>query len=202
MAEHPCSLVGAGLGAMFEMCRPVRDREATATENPVQQVPLPCPSQNRHVDWREAWRKCERPRDMLTWLTKRLRVRTAVIAAVVYGLCVVAPPLALAFTDGAVAAHCLTEQHGIAGSHNHDGSIHVHADGTTHRHHDSGAAHEHSDGDGKSPAGNCCGLFCMNALAAAAVMLTTPAHFIFAAPTIDDHLVGRGPDRINRPPIA
>jgi hypothetical protein len=139
---------------------------------------------------------------MLTWLTKRLRVRTAVIAAVVYGFCVVAPPLALAFTDGAVAAHCLTEQHGIAGSHNHDGSIHVHDDGTTHRHHESGAAHEHSDGDGKSPAGNCCGLFCMTALAGvAAVTLSTPAHFTFAAPSTD-HLTGRDADRINRPPIT
>jgi hypothetical protein len=67
----------------------------------------------------------------------------------------------------------LTEQHGIAGSHNHDSSIHVHAAGTTHRHHDSGAASEHSDGDGKSPAGNCCGLFCMTALAGEGALRST-----------------------------
>jgi hypothetical protein len=138
---------------------------------------------------------------MLSRLTKGYRIKTALALAGFYALCVLAPSVALAFVDGPTATHCLTDQHGIASPHDH-GSVHVHADGTTHHHHDSGAAHEHSDGDGKSPADNCCGLFCMNALAAAAVTLTTPAHFIFAAPTLDDHLAGRGPDRINRPPIT
>jgi hypothetical protein len=138
---------------------------------------------------------------MLTGLAKGYRIKAALALAGLYALCVLAPSVALAFVDGPTAAHCLTDQHGVVSPDDH-GSVHVHADGTSHRHHDSSAEHGDSDGDGKSPAGNCCGLFCMNALAAAAVTLTTPAHFIFAAPTLDDHLAGRGPDRINRPPIA
>jgi hypothetical protein len=136
-------------------------------------------------------------------LTTKYRIRAAIALALLYAFCVLAPSAALAFVDGPIAFHCLTEQHGFAGTHDHGGPPHVPADGTTHHHHDGGGTPKHSDADGKSHPGNCCGLFCMTALAAdAALTLASPVNFTFARPALDDHLTGRGPDRINRPPIA
>jgi hypothetical protein len=34
------------------------------------------------------------------------------------------------------------------------------------------------------------------------VTLGNPEHFSFVGPALDDDVAGRGPDRINRPPIA
>ena len=138
---------------------------------------------------------------MFSRLTRGCRIRAVLALAVLYAFCVLAPSMALAFADGPTAFHCLTDQHGIAGSHDHGGKVHVHADGAAHRHHD-GGTHEDS-GRGKSPPGNCCGLFCMSALAGAATAgLVAPVHFTFAAPVRDEDFAGRGPDRIDRPPIA
>jgi hypothetical protein len=140
---------------------------------------------------------------MLSGLTKKSRIRAAIALALLYAFCVLAPSAALAFVDGPTAFHCLTVQHGFAGTHDHGGPAHVHGDGTTHHHRDSGGTPERSDADGKSPPGNCCGLFCVSALAGeAALTLASPVHFTFAAPAGDDHVTGRDPDRINRPPIA
>jgi hypothetical protein len=69
--------------------------------------------------------------------------------ALAYLVCMVAPPVALAFTDGKVAAHCLTEDHHVAAS------VHVHPDGTKHVHanlhdgagHQAATAHEHASHD-------------------------------------------------------
>jgi len=139
---------------------------------------------------------------MFSWLTRRFRIRTAIALAAVYALCVLAPTAALAVMHGPAVVHCLTEQHGLATSHAHDDGMHVHGDGTTH-HHGNGAAPAHSDRDGKAHPADCCGLFCMAALAAEpAVTLANPQHFSLVGPALDDDVAGRGPDRINRPPIA
>jgi hypothetical protein len=132
---------------------------------------------------------------MLTRLTRKLRWRAAVMIAVLYALCSVAPALALAFADGPTAAHCLTdEHHGVAKSaaHTHD--------------HGDGASHSHSD-DGASPAegahGSCCGVFCVTALPSSTHLpLGQPVHGAMLTQVLQDHLAGRGPDRIDRPPIA
>jgi hypothetical protein len=140
---------------------------------------------------------------MFSGLTRTFRIRTAIALAAVYALCVLAPAAALAFMHGPAAVHCLNDQHGIATSHAHDGDMHVHADGTTHRHHANGATHGHSDSGGTSHPADCCGLFCMAALTTEpAVTLGNPEHFSVVGPALDDDVAGRGPDRINRPPIA
>ena len=140
---------------------------------------------------------------MLSRLTRGCRIRAILALAALYTFCVLAPSMALAFADGPTAFHCLTDQHGIADSHDHGGKVHMHADGTAHRHHDGGAAHGDSSDGGKSPPRNCCGLFCMSALAGVATVgLVAPIHFTFAASVRDEDFVGRGPDRIDRPPIA
>jgi len=146
---------------------------------------------------------------MLSGLTRRFRIRAALTLAAIYAACAVAPAAALAFVDGPAAAHCLTEPHGMARSHDHGGAAHVHADGTmhhhdaTHHHEDSGTTSDQANGDGRPHTPTCCGLFCMTALPGeSAVALSTPVRFTFTTPPLDDHLTGRGPDRINRPPIA
>jgi hypothetical protein len=139
---------------------------------------------------------------MLSSLTRRCRRAAAAIFAALYAICLVVPAAALAFVDAPTALHCFTDQHGIAAAHDHDATVHVHADGTTHRHADEGT-NKPSDNGGRSHPADCCGLFCMTALATeASVQLGTPVHFRFAAPALDEDVAGRGPDRINRPPIA
>ena len=129
---------------------------------------------------------------MLLRLTKTLRARTAVVLAALYALCCVAPPVALAFTSGAVAAHCLTDDHhGMNLQHEH-GSTHIHDHG--------GSPSKSSDQD-KGKAGNCCGLFCVTAGAIPlAPALTEPNHATPMDVVLDSALDGRATDRIDRPP--
>lgn len=132
-------------------------------------------------------------------VNKRTRVKAAILLAALYAFCVLAPTAVLAVSS-AVAAHCLTEMSATASPHHHGTKTHVHADGTRHQHHDDGA--NHSD-DGQSQAATCCGLFVLNALPndeTLAVSEPPLASQAYAAP--EDHLNGRGPDRIIRPPIA
>jgi hypothetical protein len=140
---------------------------------------------------------------MLFRLTKSFRIKAAIAVAILYAFCVLAPSAALAFADSSMVAHCLTEQHGMAKPHAHGGKTHVHDDGTAHHHGDHGAAADLSDTDKQGHSGNCCGLFCMSALAAEAVAaLGDPLHFSLLVPAVSRDLASRGPDRINRPPIA
>jgi hypothetical protein len=123
--------------------------------------------------------------------------------AALYALCLLAPGVAMAF-NGPAAAHCLTEQHGIASKHEHGTKTHVHADGTTHQHADPGqttGATQHSDGDGKSQPGNCCGLFCMTALSQeVAAFAVTAMNFTAHDPVLGSKLTGQVPEGLNRPP--
>jgi hypothetical protein len=147
---------------------------------------------------------------MLLRLTKSFRIKAAIAVALLYALCVLAPSAALAFADSSMVAHCLTEQHGMAKPHDHGGKphdhggkTHVHDDGTAHHHGDHGATANDSEADKQGHSGSCCGLFCMSALAAEAVAaLGDPLPFSLLVPAVSRDLAGRGPDRINRPPIA
>lgn len=128
---------------------------------------------------------------MLSSLDKVRRVRWATMFAVVYALCVVAPAASFALGDAARAAYCLTqESHGI-------GAVHVHSDG---------ASHKHSDGssdEGKAESRTCCGLACFFALAPS--MEADLGDFIavpIAADFRAEAVLGRGQDRLNRPPIS
>lgn len=140
--------------------------------------------------WTWAW--------MLTRLTRKLRWRAAVMIAVLYAVCSIAPSLALAFADGPTAAHCLTEDHhGVANPAAHD-----HGDGVIHSHSNDGASSTDGD-DGGGAAGKCCGIFCVNALPSSThLAFGQPVHGSGLMPVLQDHLAGRGPDRIDRPPIS
>lgn len=146
---------------------------------------------------------------MFVSLTRAIRLRAAAVLATVYALCVMAPPVSLAFTDSAAASHCLTvDHHGTADMHDASAdSAHEHATGVDHDHsaavaaeQDSIAAHKHADGSGKKSA-TCCGLFCLGAANAEAVDIAAlPLHGIAPMPTPVAQLVGHAPSRIDRPP--
>jgi len=144
---------------------------------------------------------------MLARLTKRWRLRAAIAIAALYALCVLAAPLALAFADRALAAHCLTaDHHGRASVHLHGGghdhgSAHVYGDGAVHDHADDAGA-VNADGNQTEPAGACCGLFCF---AAVTNDLDSTGDAVRVSPIpsiVDASFAGRGPERINRPPIT
>ena len=129
------------------------------------------------------------------------------LIAVLYAVCVIAPPVALAFTNGAVAAHCLTDNH-LASVHvdtvaaKYDHATHQHADGASAKHADTFGSPSDTEKQAEHP-GSCCGLFCF----AAVTNESFPAigRLVIASqivPTTDAGLTGRGPDRLIRPPIS
>jgi hypothetical protein len=138
-----------------------------------------------------------------------MRWKAALSLAWLYAVCILLPPAAFALS---AAAHCLTDTHAAAHVHQAAAKIpsstHVHPDGVVHAHGEQGS-HQHADGaphkhdaDDKSH-GNCCGLFCVTAIAhAAPALLAAPGAAGPALPALEEALSGRGPDRINRPPIA
>ena len=142
--------------------------------------------------------RIERSRgEMLSVFAKTVRVKAAIVLAALYTLCILAPSAAFAFSASPGVAHCLTEGH--VGIHDH-GKAHVHADGSAH-HHD-GAAPPSGD-DEKSRVASCCSLFSVVALPGEpglSLGLYNPASVVL--PVLADALSGRGPERINRPPIA
>jgi hypothetical protein len=134
---------------------------------------------------------------------RRMRWRAAIGLAALYAFCVLLPSMALAVTQ--IAAHCLTGSNGA--SHVHRAaekapSGHSHAGDTQHDHGHEGAPHSHEKADDKAASENCCGLFCVSAIATDRTF--SPAVAFTAAkdsPALADALVGHEPDRITRPPI-
>jgi hypothetical protein len=125
----------------------------------------------------------------------------AVIALIaVYALCVMAPHVALALSDGTMAVHCLNIPDDLVAAHDHAAMAHDH-DGAMHSHHDHGTTPKHHDHSGKSLPGDCCGVFCMSALANA-VVIDVEHDWIgsaeFLTPGIK--LAGDDPDLPYRPP--
>jgi hypothetical protein len=134
-----------------------------------------------------------------TILTKAFRVKAAIVLAALYMLCILAPSAAFAFSASPGVAHCLTEGH--VGVYDH-AKVHVHADGAAHQHEHDGFAPP-SSGDEKSRVASCCSLFSVVAIPGEpglSLGLHNPASIVLPVPA--DRLSGRGPERINRPPIA
>jgi len=135
---------------------------------------------------------------MLLQVTRAIRIRAALVLAILFGVCTIAPSLALAFADGAATVHCLTDDHhGTAKSKK--------------AHHALGEAkpHDHSslnqlDADqSDAAAGSCCGVFCLTALSAAHLPAFGPQlNASSSYPALQDIVTGSRPGRINRPPIV
>ena len=157
---------------------------------------------------------------MLSRLSKAGRWRAAVLLALAYALCTLAPAASFAFGDGTLAAHCLTidDHDGQQSAHSHEhhehsaGVAHTHADGTTHVHAEKAAATAHShgqdagdgaksNGHGKTSDGNCCGLMCVPALPAGLPDGNLPDLARAAAvSSVLDGAAGQPAARLDRPP--
>jgi hypothetical protein len=136
---------------------------------------------------------------MFRLLSRRaVRVRAVIAVIALYALCVMAPHVALALSDGTMAVHCLNIPDEVVAPQDHAAMEHDH--GAMHSHHDHGSAPQHHDHSSKMP-GDCCGVFCMGALANAVGVdvgherIGSPE---FAAPVIK--LAGDDPDLPYRPP--
>ncbi len=147
-------------------------------------------------------------------------MKAAVAMAVIYGFCVLLPAFAFAFADGRMAPPCLMEEIAAVSMHDYDAAA---AQAPSH-HHDAGGEHHHAvvadagahhhamaptatpsaDHDhGKSRPGECCGLFPLMAFADGLPSVLAPLRLTSTViPVMVDALVGRGPDRIIRPPIT
>ena len=137
---------------------------------------------------------------MFRVLSRRaVRMRAVIVLIAAYALCVLAPHVALALSDGTMAVHCLNIPDEVVAPHDHAAMAHDHG-GAMHSHHDRGSAPKHHDHSGKTP-GDCCGVFCMGALAnpvsidVGHELISSPE---FAAPVIK--LAGDEPDLPYRPP--
>jgi hypothetical protein len=138
--------------------------------------------------------------EMLSVLTKTFRAKAAIVLAALYTLCILAPSAAFAFSTNPDVAHCLIE--GQIGVPDHGGKVHVHADGTAHQHDDDGAVPPSGDNE-KSRVATCCSLFSVVAISGEpgpSLGFESPVSIV--SPILADALSGRGPERINRPPIA
>jgi hypothetical protein len=155
---------------------------------------------------------------MLSLPTKSFRVKAGVALATLYAFCILLPAVAFALADGRMAPPCLIDElavlsvhdhavpNGTAAAHHHEGAADAHAG--DHHHHAVGGqaqgAKAPGDSDsGKSRPGECCGLFPMVALAGGLRAAPAPSRLTSTViPLLADALIGRGPDRIIRPPIA
>jgi hypothetical protein len=140
---------------------------------------------------------------MLARLTRTNRLRAAIVLALFYAVCSIAPAAAFAFGDATRAAHCLTgdDDHGLHGT-----QPHQHSNANAHA--DAGASHEHgnadsqnSDDHGKMSDSNCCGLICVPALAVGMSYGSMPdVPRSIAVSTNEGYGTGQIPPRLDRPP--
>jgi len=136
-------------------------------------------------------------------LTKNFRSRAAILIALAYAFCVLAPSGALAAAASPASFRCLDELSAMSAPSQQEGLLHTHADGAVHHHDQSGVPHGHSGTSGNADAGNCCGLFCVFAIAHDPdVMFGPQAPASPALHPVANGLTGCGPSRLHRPPIA
>ena len=133
------------------------------------------------------------------------------MAVAAYAFCVLAPNVALALTNAKGAMHCLTEPSNL--SHVHAAETpkaHTHTDGTSHVH-SAAIADPSSHGDENSNHGdpgnvkeaNCCGLFCVTAMAHEGVaVLSAPPPSGFGPLMPEPKRAALAPLRIDQPPIG
>jgi hypothetical protein len=136
-------------------------------------------------------------------LTKSFRTRAAILIALAYAFCVLAPSVALAITDNPASFRCLDELNAISAPSHHEGLSQSYADGTVHHHDHGGVPDRHSGTDSKTDDGSCCGLFGVSALAHdPGLTFGISALASPALPAVANGLAGRAPSPLHRPPIA
>jgi hypothetical protein len=140
------------------------------------------------------------PRLMFVRLIRSRRLIAGWIAAAIYLLCVVAPPVALALGSG--PAPCLAEDMLPAVMHT---DSHAHDHGSMHAHHhlaDEGAPSGHHH-DGKGLPGPCCVVLCAVGIATNLPTVAAPLQpTTLRLAEAERVMTGRTPPLLYRPPIA
>jgi hypothetical protein len=135
---------------------------------------------------------------MIATLRTGFGFRIAFAMAVFAAFALIAPPMAVAFAPAERAAHCLTHSnHPVASEHAPASAAvkHEHGPGNLGQ-----AKHSH---EGDEHPSQCCGLFCVTAIALAIDRLQNPQldDAQLAFPVVDD-LYGRLAELPFRPPIS
>lgn len=135
---------------------------------------------------------------MLYRWTKKLRIHAALALAVIYAICVIGSPMALAFAGSTAALPCLTgDHHGVTLVHAHEERI----PRMVHQHGEHSGPVQSDDSKHKQRIGACCGLLCFTAVTSDLdIVIGEPFHRSVIPPSLEAGLSGRGPDRIDRPP--
>jgi hypothetical protein len=145
---------------------------------------------------------------MLSLPTKSFRLKAAAAVAALYAFCILLPALAFTLADGRMAPPCLIDDLAAipvhsAAAHHHGGAPDAQAAAHHHTGQPEGAKASGDPDGGKSRPGECCGLFPMVALAGVLRPAPAPSRLTSTIiPVLADALIGRGPDRIIRPPIG
>lgn len=144
-------------------------------------------------------------------LTKNLRRRAAIVIAVAYAFCVLAPTAALAVVVSPTVFHCIGALDAKSDA-KQVSETRQHADGSAHHPEQSapddskiqlGGVPDHHSGQDKSDTGNCCGVFCVSAIAHDPGMTFGQSEPASAAPSgVVTGLIGRAPGPLHRPPIT
>lgn len=135
-------------------------------------------------------------------LTKSIRARAAIFIALIYAVCALTPPAAVAFAVTPASFHYLAASDGSHDHANAAGIAHAHANAA---HHDqNGEANYHPDADGTAnDEEGCCGLFCFSAIAHEPNLdFAAQEPGAAALSVVANCLTGRGPSPLHRPPIA
>lgn len=138
---------------------------------------------------------------MFRWLNHSLRVRGAIFLVAVYAACVVAPPAAMAVSNGALSPHCISKDrshdHSMqSGSQAMDDVVSVSSEEN-----EVPLDVQHKGKHSKSKI--CCGMLCISAMASETATLF-PRLFVSSSISLslDQYLVGVEGNLLNRPPIA
>lgn len=136
-------------------------------------------------------------------LTKNFRMRAAILIALVYAFCALAPSAALTLNGSPKAFHCLAELAGMTMPAGHASIAHDNMQGAPHHHSAKDVADKNAPSHDKAHTASCCGLFCMSALAyEPGIIFTVSVPSSPALPAAAVGLAGCGPSRLHRPPIA
>jgi hypothetical protein len=140
-------------------------------------------------------------------LTKNLQRQAAILIAVTYALCILAPAAALAVIASPASFRCAEELNATTAP-KQVNMVHSHAGGAAHHHEQNsyeqnGALDHQSDTGDKDHARSCCGLFCVPALAHdPGITFGVSAPGSSSVTALASGLSGRAPPPLHRPPIA
>jgi hypothetical protein len=137
---------------------------------------------------------------MFRWVNHNLRVRGAIWLVAIYAFCVVAPPVALAVTNGALSPHCISKDRSDGHSMHADSGTMTEVGNSADEQVEIPFGVQHKGKQSKSKI--CCGMLCISAITSEFSTLF-PRHFVSSfISSLDRYLVGVEVGLLNPPPIA